>query len=53
MVQATGQDAFRLLWQGGEEFRAEFDTNVRLVFSADGKSLVLHQRGKKADGVRK
>jgi CubicO group peptidase (beta-lactamase class C family) len=53
MVQAGGQDAFRILWQGGLEFRAEFDNDVRLVFAADGKSLVLHQGGRKAEGVRK
>ena len=53
MVQASGQDAFRILWQGGSEFRAEFDTDVRLVFAADGGSLVLHQGGRQADGVRK
>jgi CubicO group peptidase (beta-lactamase class C family) len=53
MVQATKQSAFRILWQGGLEFRAEFDTDVKLVFAADGKSLELYQRGGKADGVRK
>ncbi|HTF88787.1 MAG TPA: serine hydrolase domain-containing protein [Planctomycetota bacterium] len=53
MLQGSGQEAFRLLWQGGLEFRAEFDNEVRLVFAADGKSLVLHQGGRKADGVRK
>jgi len=53
MVQASGQGAFRILWQGALEFRAEFDTDVRLLFAADGKSLVLHQGGGKADGVRK
>ena len=53
LLQASGQEAFRLLWQGGLEFRAEFDTEVRLVFAADGRSIVLHQGGRKADGVRK
>jgi hypothetical protein len=53
MLQGSGQDAFRILWQGGLEFRAEFDTDVRLVFAADGKSLVIYQGGGKADGVRK
>ena len=53
MLQASGQDAFRILWQGGLEFRAEFDTDVRLVFAADGKSLAIYQGGGKADGVRK
>lgn len=53
MLQATGQDAFRLLWQGGLEFRAEFDHDVKLVFAEDAKSLAIHQHGRKADGVRK
>jgi CubicO group peptidase (beta-lactamase class C family) len=53
MLQGSGQEAFRILWQGGGEFRAEFDTDVRLVFAADGKSLVIHQGGGKAEGVRK
>jgi CubicO group peptidase (beta-lactamase class C family) len=53
MLQASGQGAFRLLWQGKLEFRAEFDTEVRLVFADDGESLVLHQGGGKAEGVRK
>lgn len=53
MVQGKGQGAFRVLWQGGSEFRAEFDTEVRLIFAEDGKSLVLHQGGGKANGVRK
>lgn len=44
-VQAEGQGAFRALWQGEGEFRAEFDTDVRLVFAADGKSFTLHQGG--------
>ena len=53
MFQGSGQDAFRVLWQGGLEFRAAFDTAVRLVFSADGKSVAIYQGGGKADGVRK
>jgi D-alanyl-D-alanine carboxypeptidase len=53
LLQATGQDAFRLLWQGGLEFRAEFDTDVKLVFAEDGKSLVLTQGGRKVEGVRR
>jgi len=53
MVQGSGQDPFRVLWQGGLEFRADFDHDVRLLFAADGRSLVLHQGGRKADGVRK
>jgi hypothetical protein len=53
MVQGNGQSAFRVLWQGGLEFRAEFDTEVRFVFAADGKSVQLHQNGRMVDGVRK
>ncbi len=53
MLQGSGQGAFRMLWQGGLEFRADFDNDVRVVFAADGASLVLHQGGGKADGVRK
>ena len=53
MLQGSGQEAFRLQWQGGSEFRAEFDTKVRFVFAADGQSVVLHQGGRKVDGVRK
>ena len=52
-LQASGQDSFRLLWQGGQEFRAEFDPDVRVVFAADWKSVVIHQNGGKALGVRK
>ncbi len=53
MVQGSGQSAFRVLWQGGLEFRADFDNDVKLVFAPDGKSLELYQGGRKADGVRK
>ncbi len=53
MVQASGQGAFRILWQGDLEFRAEFDTDVRLIFADDGESLVLYQGGGRAEGVRK
>ena len=51
-LQASGQEAFRLLWQGGLEFRAEFDSEVKLVFAADAKSVALYQNHGKADGVR-
>ncbi len=44
-VQAAGQSAFRVLWQGGVEFRADFDHDVRLVFEADGSGFTLHQAG--------
>ena len=53
MMQATGQAAFRLMWQGDLEFRADFDNDVRLVFAADGESLELYQGGGKVDGLRK
>ncbi|MEO6710013.1 MAG: serine hydrolase domain-containing protein [Planctomycetota bacterium] len=53
MMQASGQDGFRVQWQGGLEFRAEFDNEVKLVFGADGKSLVVHQGGRKTEAVRK
>ena len=53
MMQGSGQEAFRLQWQGGLEFRADFDPSVRVLFAEDGASLVLHQRGRKAEGVRK
>lgn len=53
MLQGSGQGAFRVLWQGELEFRAEFDTDVKAVFAADAKSLVIHQGGRKSTGVRK
>lgn len=43
--QATGQDAFGLKWQGGQEFRADFDGDVRIVFDADAQGFTLHQGG--------
>lgn len=52
-LQATGQDAFRLLFQGGLEFRAEFDSDVRVAFRADGKGFELNQGGGKFDATRK
>jgi CubicO group peptidase (beta-lactamase class C family) len=48
MLQATDQDAFRLLAQGAHEFRAEFDTSVKIVFEAAGErsaSFTLYQGG--------
>ena len=44
-AQGDGQGAFRLLWQGEREYRAEFDDAVRVVFDADGKGFELHQGG--------
>ncbi|MBL8750132.1 MAG: beta-lactamase family protein [Planctomycetes bacterium] len=43
--KAPGQEVFGLLYQGSLEFRASFDHEVRIVFSADGKELTLHQNG--------
>jgi D-alanyl-D-alanine carboxypeptidase len=51
--QAEGQQPFDLLWQGELDFRASFDPEVRLVFSADGKEVVLHQGGGLFVGRRK
>lgn len=53
MLQAQGQGAFRLLWQGEDEFRAEFDAEVRVVFAADRQSFALHQGGGVFRGVRR
>lgn len=44
-AKAPGQKKFRLQWQGGEEYRADFDRNVKIVFSADGRSFQLFQSG--------
>lgn len=43
--EAEGQDEFRLQFQGGRVFRASFDSEVRLEFSADWKELTLAQGG--------
>ena len=51
--QAEGQGEFRLLFQGEREFRAEFDHEVKLLFTADGKQLTLHQGGGAFPGTRK
>ncbi|MCB9876555.1 MAG: beta-lactamase family protein [Planctomycetes bacterium] len=45
MVQAKGQRAFRVQWQGGGEFVAEFDHDVRIVFGGDAQTFTLHQGG--------
>lgn len=50
--EAEGQGAFGLLFQGDGEFRASFDHEVKLVFSADGKQLTLHQGGGVFTGAR-
>lgn len=43
--QATGQGSWGMKWQGGNEFRAEFDTDVRVVFDEDAQGFTLHQGG--------
>ena len=50
--QASGQDAFGLRWQGGDEFRADFDDSVRIVFDADANGFTLHQGGGKVHAGR-
>ena len=52
MLQASGegQGSFALQWQGadingGNEFRASFDNEVKMVFAADGQSFTLFQGG--------
>jgi len=52
MCQASGQDAFGLKWQGGDEFRADFDGDVRIVFDADAQGFTLHQGGGKVHAAR-
>ena len=52
MVQATNQPAFKLLYQGEREFRASFDTDVRLVFAEDFQSFTLYQGGAELQAVR-
>ena len=55
MSQGTNQPSFRLLWQGGAEYRASFDTNVRLVFGEGSPAgeFTLHQGGGTMRAVRK
>lgn len=53
-LQATGQPATKLLYQGKGEFRASFDTSVKIVFDPkSNRNLVLHQGGMKVKGIRK
>lgn len=54
-LQATGQPEFRLKAQGNHEFRADFDTDVKLVFAAGDEpapSFILHQGGSKIAAKR-
>jgi CubicO group peptidase (beta-lactamase class C family) len=55
MSQGTDQPAFRLLWQGGGEYRAAFDTSVRLIFGAGNPApeFTLHQGGGTMRAVRR
>lgn len=48
-----GQGKFGLLHQGNGEFCASFDESVRVIFTPDGSSLVLHQAGMKFPATRK
>jgi CubicO group peptidase (beta-lactamase class C family) len=50
--QASGQDAFGLKWQGRDEFRADFDGDVRVVFDADAQGFTLYQGGGKVHADR-
>jgi hypothetical protein len=50
--RSEGQGEFDLLWQGGLEFRADFDNDVKLLFSEDCKQVTLYQGGRKVVGVR-
>ena len=52
-AKKEGQQKFRLQWQGGDEFRADFDPKVKVVFAADGKSLKLFQGRGVYEGKRK
>jgi CubicO group peptidase (beta-lactamase class C family) len=48
-----GQAAFDLLYQGGLEFRASFDHEVKLMFREDGRELTLLQNGRTLAGKRR
>jgi D-alanyl-D-alanine carboxypeptidase len=55
VAQGAGQPPIRLLAQGNHEFRASFDTSVRLVFRVEGEravSMTLHQGGAVIEGRR-
>ena len=55
MAQATGQDAFRLLYQGEDRFAAEFDPEVTLRFSGDGEvaeGFIMSQAGQEISARR-
>jgi D-alanyl-D-alanine carboxypeptidase len=57
MVQPQKQDAFQILWQGpdtsgGNEFRASFDHQVKLLFANDAQSFTLFQGGRQIQVTR-
>lgn len=54
-AQAAGQGAFGLRYQGDHVFIAEFDPNVRLVFTVQNgraATVTLHQNGQQVPGAR-
>src|SRR5262245_35217523 len=56
-ASAEGQVPFALQWQGadvsgGNEFRASFDSEVKLIFADDGQSFTLFQGGNQATAKR-
>ncbi len=54
-LQATDQPEFRLLAQGDHEFRAEFETGVKIEFDSSSEpapSFVLNQNGSKITATR-
>jgi CubicO group peptidase (beta-lactamase class C family) len=56
MSQATNQPKIRLLPQGEHEFRADFDHDVKLVFTLENDqatSFMLHQGGAQLIATRK
>lgn len=57
MVQPQGQEAFPILWQGpdisgGNEFRASFDHEVKMLFAEDFQSFTLFQNGRQVQVTR-
>jgi D-alanyl-D-alanine carboxypeptidase len=50
--EGDDQQAFRLLFQGGKEFRAEFDHEVKLLVDEAGKKVEMHQGLRVATGTR-
>ena len=57
MVQPQGQEAFAILWQGadvskGNEFRASFDHEVKMLYADDYQSFTLFQGGRQIQVTR-